>query len=326
MFDSILSFINRHQSFILITHDSPDADGIGAELVMASILRNNQKNVRIINSSPVPAGLQFLKTGDIEIEKWVSSKQTSEEPTILPGNFAVFVLDTSEEFHIGHAREILKKADEVFIIDHHERKPASKLTGFVDTSASSVSELTVELACFMGIELDQNSAMAAYCGIVYDTGFFSYAKTRIRTFTAAIKTLEWGADPNHIYRQLMENSSCAAILLQRQAMANLEFHANRKIALMFLRRDDFEKAEAEFDEVENIVNIPLRAKEVEVSLLIREKSTGEIFCSLRSKGVNVSKIAQEFGGGGHVTAAGFRCSENMEAIAGKLLSCVKSRL
>jgi len=334
MFDSILSFINRHQSFILITHDAPDADGIGAELALAEILRKIQKKTRIINSSHVPVNLQFLETGDIndiKIEKWVSAKQTSEKPTIITGNFAVFVLDTSEEFHLGSAREILKNADEVFIIDHHEPKPSSKLTGFVDSSASSTTELIVELACFMGMELNRNSAMAAYCGIVYDTGFFSYAKTRIRTFSAAIKTLEWGAEPNHIYRQLMENSSSAAILLQRQALANLEFHANRKIALMFLRREDFEKAGAEFEDVENIVNIPLRAKEVDVSILIREKPTGEIFCSLRSKGINVSKIAQVFSGGGHVTAAGFRTqgtwsTESIETLAKKVLTCVESKL
>jgi phosphoesterase RecJ-like protein len=66
---------------------------------------------------------------------------------------------------------------------------------------------------------------------------------------------------------------------------------------------------------------------VEVSLLLKEKDNKEIFCSLRSKGkVNVSKIAQEFGGGGHVTAAGFRSLLSMEEIVKKLLACVKSRL
>ena len=321
MFDNILSFFDRHNSFILTTHDSPDADGLGAELVLASILKKAGKNVRIINSSPAPENLHFIQN-DTDIEIWDPNIHHS-----IYENFAMLILDTCEEHHLGSVREAIKKARETFIIDHHEPKPMSRLKGFVDTFASSTSELAIELACTMGAELDLHTATAAYAGIVYDSGFFAYPKTSIRTFQAAIKTMEWGADPNHIYRQLKENSLCSAILLQKQALSHLEFHAEKKIAFMALGREDFIKAGAEYEEVENIVNIPLRAKEVEVSLLLKEKENSEVFCSLRSKGkVNVSKIAQEFGGGGHVTAAGFRSLLDIEETKKKLLDCVISRL
>jgi phosphoesterase RecJ-like protein len=319
MFDGILAFFDRHQSFIITTHDPADADGIGSEIVFAEILKSRGKTVRIINSSTVPFNLQFIKKPGTVFEKWDSSMQVETS--------ALLVLDTSEEFHMGPIREAIKKTKETFVIDHHEPKPSSKLTGFSNALASSTAEVAIELACFLGIELDAQTATAAYTGIVFDTGFFSYPKTSITTFKAAIKTLEWGAAPNHIYRQLMENSSCSAILLQKQALANLEFFANKKIALMVLRKEDFEIAGAEFEEVENTVNVPLKAKEIEVSILVKEKSTGEFFCSMRSKGnVNVSKIAQEFGGGGHVTAAGFRGCEGIETVVNKLLTIVESRL
>jgi phosphoesterase RecJ-like protein len=325
MFDRILEFFNRHQSFILTTHDHPDADGLGSELVLNSILRKKGKEVRIINSSTVPVNLQFIIPPDqsgAEFEKW-----KPEEHFSLLENSAMLILDTSDEFHLGSIREALKKVNEVFIIDHHEAKSSSKLTGFVDVTASSTSELSVELACFMDIDLDPYAAIAAYTGIVFDSGFFAYPRTSIRTFKAASKTLEWGAAPNKIYKQLMENSSYAALLIQKQALSKLQFFADKKIALMVLSNEDFEIAGAEFEEVENTVNIPLKAREVEVSLLLKEKSNGEVFCSLRSKGtVNVSKVAQEFGGGGHVTAAGFRSLESMGAVVNKLLICIESRL
>jgi len=320
-FEDILSFIDRHESFVLTTHDSPDADGLGTELVLKSILKNSHKDVRIINSSRVPKNLQFMLEGS-EIELW-----DSEVHSPFVEKSAILILDTSEEHHLGSIREALKKAKEVFIIDHHEPKPMSRLKGFVDSSASSTSELAVELACSLGVNLTPNIATAAYAGIAFDSGFFSYPKTSMRTFKAAMRMLELGAAPNHIYRQLMENSSCASLLLQKQALSNLSFHAGKKIALMVLRWEDFEKAGAEFEDVENIVNIPLKAKEVEATLLLREKEHGEVFCSLRSKGVlNVSKIAQNFGGGGHVTAAGFRSHIGMDEIVKKLLACVESRL
>jgi len=324
MFDSIISFIDRYNSFILTTHDTSDADGIGSELVLAYILKQKGKDVRIINSSSVPKTLTFMQTPDITIEKW--NKVTKKYTPILD-NFAMIVLDTCEEFHLGAIRTIIKKVKEVFIIDHHEIKPSSKLRGFVDSSASSTSELAIELACFLNIELDKHTAMAAYTGISYDTGFFSYPKTSIRTFRTAIKTLEWGASPNYVYKQLMESSTCAALLLQKLALRSLKFYADRRVAMMILRTEDFEKAQAEFEEVENIVNIPLKAKEIEVTILLRQKPTEEIFCSLRSKGmVNVSKIAQEFGGGGHVTAAGFRSTDSFETISKELLACIESRI
>ncbi|MCL2441635.1 MAG: bifunctional oligoribonuclease/PAP phosphatase NrnA [Treponema sp.] len=321
MFASILSFIDRHDSFILTTHDSPDADGLGAEAVLASILKKKGKQAKIIHSSPIPRYLEFIKEG-FEIEQWDPLKHAH-----LLENSALLVLDTSEEHHLGSIREVVKKVRECFVIDHHDPKPVAKLTGLIDSTASSVSEISIELTCNIGIDLDPFTATAAYAGIVSDSGFFAYPKTSMRTFKAAMKTLEWGAAPNLIYRQLMENSSCASVLLQKQALSSLEFHAGKKIALMTLHWEDFVEAEAEFEEVENIVNIPLRAREVEASLLIREKEHGEIFCSLRSKGtLNVSKIAQNFGGGGHVTAAGFRSYTGIEETIKKLLSCVRTQV
>jgi phosphoesterase RecJ-like protein len=344
MFDKVLEFFDRHQSFVLTTHDSPDADGIGAEFVLASVLRRKGKKVVIINPSPIPNVLAFIinpnlfalplhgnhvKTSrpHMEIETWDSSDQKNEKYMELLENSALLILDTSDEAHLGSMANVINKAKESFIFDHHESKPTSKLTGFIDVTASSTSELAVELACFMGIDIDPSAATAVYSGLVFDTGFFSYPKTSERTFKAAIRAMEWGAIPNHIYKQLMENSSCEAILLQRQALDNLSFLADRKIALMFLRTEDFEIAGADFDDVENIVNIPLRAKEVEISILAREKTKKEIYCSLRSKGtVNVSKIAQDFGGGGHINAAGFRSTKDLDTILKKLLTSVESRL
>jgi len=322
MFGSIIEFIGRHKSFLLTTHDTPDADGLGAELVVAAILRGKGKGVRIINSSPVPRNLQFLIDENDFVEMWDPYEHSS-----FAEKSAMLVTDTSEEFHMGAIRQAVKKVKEVMVIDHHDQKKISKMTGHIDPTASSTVELAVELAVIMGIDLEPHIASAAYTGIVHDTGFFAYPKTTARTFQAAIKTLEWGANPNFIYKQLMESSTCAAILLQRQALSNIVFYAGKKIALMLLRVEDFKAAGAEFEEVEAIVNIPLKAKEVEVSILIRQKLTGEIFCSIRSKGViNVSRVAQRFGGGGHVTAAGFRCFDDMDKVINKLLKHVESKL
>jgi phosphoesterase RecJ-like protein len=321
MFESVLSFIDRHHSFILTTHDSPDADGIGAQMVFASILKQKGKAVRVINADPVPPSLAFMDSGSL-VEVYDAYKHAA-----LLETSALLILDTSEENHIGSIRKILKKVKEVFAFDHHELKPRM-IPGFLDSASASTVEMTIELVDLLGLNLDEQTATAAYAGIVYDSGFFAYQKTGIRTFNAAIKTLEWGAQPSIIYRQMVENGTYEAILLQKQALSKLEFYSEKRIAVMILRKEDFELTGADFEEAESIVNIPLKAREVEVALLLKEKPTGEARCSLRSKGkVNVSKIAQVFGGGGHVTAAGFIFQgAAMEKTLKKLLDNINERL
>ena len=316
MFESVLSFIERHQSIVLTTHDFPDADGLGAELVLAFIIKKNaEKDFRIINASPVPVNLKFIEDCS-SIEKYDKEKHS----TFLEKS-GMMLLDTSDMNHLGSIKEAAEKAKEIFIFDHHESRLQSNTSGFIDTEAASMSELAVELACHMKVDLDPKTATAAYAGIVYDSGFFAYPKTSIRTFKAAIRTLEWGASPNYIYRQLMENSSYASILLQKQALLNLEFYAGKKIAVIVLRREDYEMTGAAFEEeARSIVNFPLKTKEVEISILLKENHEGDIRCSLRSKGmINVSEIAKKFDGGGHFTAAGFRSSLSVEEILEKIL-------
>jgi len=284
-------------------------------LVLSAVLKKKEKKVRIINSSPVPSYLGFIDNPMV-IENWDPEKHSH-----LLKESALLILDTSEEFYLGSMRDVLKKVRETFVFDHHEPNPRSKLKGLIDSFAASTSELAIEFACSEGVELDPTTATAAYAGIVHDSGFFAFPKTGIRTFKAAIKTLEWGAYPNEIYRNLMENSSCAAILLQKQALANMEFYYNKQVAVIPLYNEDLEITGASYEDAENIVNIPLKAKEVEVSLLLKEMPNEEVRCSLRSKGkVNVSKIAQGFGGGGHVTAAGFKTYLGMEETLKKLLA------
>ena len=321
MFEEVLSFFDRHRSFILTTHDPPDADGLGAELVIASILTKMGKSFKIINASATPELFRFMDNRGL-IEEWNVERHGS-----FPGQSAFVVLDTSDEYHTGDMKEILNMGLEVFSFDHHEHKAKTGLRGFIDSSASSTSELAVELALLTGTNLDVQTAMAAYTGIVYDSGFFAYSKTSMRTFNAAIKTIECGADPVYVYKQLMETFSCGALLLQKRTLSTLELHDHGRIAVQIIRGEDLEAAGASFEDAEGFVNIPLRVKDIEVSILIKEKSPKEIRCSLRSKGkVNVSKIAQNFGGGGHIAAAGLKSSLSPEETLAKLLVYVEACL
>jgi len=302
MSNTIFEFLKRHSSLILTTHDPADADGLGAEQVCALIASTLGKQVRIINSGPVPEHFRFIDP-DNTVEVWGDVKET------LSPDAALVILDTTDEYNIGELRELIPRVPEVFVVDHHEPNQFCTFKGYIDNTASSACELMLELAVEAGVKLSPECARAAYAGLVYDTGSFAYSKTTGRTFRAALMLVEAGVNPYGVYRELNENASTASLLLQQKVLSTLELHNQGRVAAQLLRKEDLETSGARFEDAENFINIPLKSKEIEVSILVKESKEGQTRCSLRSKGnVNVSKIAQALKGGGHVSAAGFKSS------------------
>jgi phosphoesterase RecJ-like protein len=113
--------------------------------------------------------------------------------------------------------------------------------------------------------------------------------------------------------------------LRKQVLSTLEIRG--RAAVLMLRQEDLRTTGANFEDAETFINIPLRAREIAVSILVKENLEGKVRCSLRSKGaVNVSKIAQQFGGGGHVTAAGFKSALGIEDTLNQVLEKVEPLL
>jgi len=307
MTDKLKAFLERHKFFILTTHDPADADGLGAQLVLACILRELGKQFRIINSSPIPEQFKFMdRQGIIET-------LDTEKHNALPEQAAVIMADTADLHNIGQMRDLVCRAKEVFIIDHHEVMSASHFSGICDSTAASTCEMAVELAAAMGVVIEDGAAFAAYTGMVYDTGFFAYQKTSARSFRAAITLLELGVNPTGAYQKLCENTATRSLLLQKKAFASLEIHCNGRAASQVLRLEDFAETGAVNDDSDGFVNAPLRARDIVVSVMVKESRKGKVKCSLRSKGnIDVSRIAHDFGGGGHVNAAGFKSDLNVD--------------
>jgi phosphoesterase RecJ-like protein len=318
----ILDFIRKYDSFILCTHEIPDADGIGAEMLFAFILKKLGKAVKIVNGLPIPANFSFMDPFNV-IEAWNPAQHQS-----LLETSALIILDSSDEYNIGKIKdEVLPFVQDVMVIDHHELGPKSMLEGYVDPTAASTSEMIMKAAAELNIVPDLVTANAVFAGLVYDTGSFAYRKTNVNTFRAALTLIEVGVNPYTIYQELYESASMGAVILQKIVLSTLEMHADGKIAVQVLRKEDLEATGAALEDAEGFINLPLRSKDVKVSILLKEGGQGPIRCSLRSKGdVNVSKIAQQFSGGGHATAAGFKSTLSIEQTLETLLNKVKQFL
>jgi phosphoesterase RecJ-like protein len=167
----------------------------------------------------------------------------------------------------------------------------------------------------MNVTIDFGIAQALFTGIVYDTGSFIYPKTTALTFGIARDLVAAGVEPNFVYSKVYESNSISALVLQSRVLATLELAYEGHVAILTLRSGMISESAANYEEADGLINIPLKSEDIKVSVFFKENLEGLLRCSLRSKGdINVAEIAQGFGGGGHTTAAGFKCRDSIEAI------------
>jgi len=303
------AFLKANDNFILATHDGPDADGLGAAYALALGLRSIGKTATPVVNEAVPPKFAFMDGQGI-----FRPLQGSTPFSFKPAEASYIVMDTHDRGFIGDPIEsLIAGAPRLLMLDHHELREDALPFQCVDPTASSTCEIVYYLLLLLGAEISGDSAADIFAGIVYDSGSFIYPKTTGRTFACALDLVRKGVQPYEIHKKMFESASVGALILQKDVLATLELAAEDRIAIQSLSRKILIDSGADYEDAEDLINLPLRAGSVEVSVFFKENAEGRLRCSLRSKGaVNVAHIAQNFGGGGHKTASGFSCDRPLE--------------
>lgn len=311
-FNNLEEFIDRHDRFIISTHESPDADGLGGALAFREFLEKSGNEAIILNSDPTPAICRFMDMND-EIN--VYSEGYELPPDI--DTYAQFVLDTNDFDNIGDAYHQLKNlVRETLIIDHHEGDRDTIERNFIQVEASSVSEIVYDIIEYYGYadSLSFMAAQALYTGMVFDTGSFRYPKTSSNTLRIASKLLEKGIKPNEVYQNLYESNDLSGFLLKNQVLATMEILHNGQMVIMSLTPEMVQQTGGKFSEGEATINSPLTVRGVMASVLVKQDvDMNMVKVSMRTKGdFNVAQIALANGGGGHKNAAGYKSNLSFE--------------
>lgn len=310
-FGPAIDFLTRTQRFIITAHETPDGDAIGSECAMMRSLRSLGKEVRIFNADPTPHKFAFL-----DAENLVEVLESESQLPADIDTWSLLMLDTNDVNNIGQiATLVLPRVHECFIIDHHEQEEDGSSANLILKSASSTAEILYQIIRAMNIPVDFTMAQALFTAIVYDTGSFIYPKTTALTFEIARDLVAAGVEPNLVYSKVYESNSISALVLQSRVLSTLELEFQEHVALLTLRKAMIIESGANYEEADQLINIPLKSEDIRVSVFFKENLEGLLRCSLRSKGnIDVAEIAQAFGGGGHKTAAGFKCREPIETI------------
>jgi phosphoesterase RecJ-like protein len=172
----------------------------------------------------------------------------------------------------------------------------------------------------LGADIDRHAAEAMFLGIVYDTGSFAYPKTTAVTFQTAFDLVKRGVRPYDIHTRLYENKTVSFLVLQAKVLATLEFRFDQRVAIQRMTRETILQSGSAYEEGQPLINLPMSAEVVKVSIFFKENMEGLMRCSLRSKGnIDVAEIARRYSGGGHRTAAGFKLSSPLELVLEEVL-------
>jgi len=312
-FKKAIDLINSKKSWLVVSHTRPDGDSIGSSKTMCEITKQLGKEARPLLLSPPAQWYKFIFEkqvpvlgNDVKIEDIQSGKF---------GNFDLIVIvDTNSFVQLAGLEDYLKQSKiPILVIDHHISGDGLGTVEIVDSTAAATGEIILDLIKTAGWEITPEIADALYIAVSTDTGWFRFDNADARVMRNASILIENGARPTEIYRKMYQNYSLERLKLLGKMFENLELHHDNKIAIMHIMRSDFDATGATGPDTEEFVNESQRIRTVKASALLVELKDGGFRCSLRSDGsVDVRKIAQKFGGGGHKVAAGVNLKFNYE--------------
>jgi len=318
--NNLRKIIEQNDSFVLTTHHNPDGDAIGSEIAMAEYLKSMGKNVHIINNSETPDNYQFLdEKNEIIVYEKLKHKQLLADADVY------LILDISDWARLRELGDLIKNSSVPKIcIDHHHVDYKFADIDIIYQQASSTGELVFEFLNAVNFQFDQRTASALYTCILTDTGSFRFSNTTSKTHEVASILLKSGVKTKEIYSLVYEQNSRSKIALMGEALFNLKYECDGKLAWFVLSKEMFEKHQASFWDTEGFPELPRTIEGVEVSLMFTELNSNEVKISLRSKGkIVINTVAQKFGGGGHNFAAGAKINMNLETAIPQVLDELK---
>ncbi|MEF8793760.1 DHH family phosphoesterase [Thiohalorhabdus sp.] len=310
--------VGKAERVLLSTHVSPDGDGIGSGLGLALGLAALGKDVSFHMADPVPSYLGFLPG-----QERVRSGGRNAEPWDV-----LVTLDCGDWDRLGDAPGDPALLGTVINLDHHRSNERYGDLDVIDPEASATGLMAFRVLQELDAPIGPNAALGLYTAIATDTGFFRYSNTDVATFEVATELVRAGASPYAVHHALHENNPPSRLRMMGEGLQRLEFHANDRIGMIPLDAEAFDRVQAEPEDAEGLVDLPRSVASVEVAVQLRPTPEGTAYkVSLRSKKlVDVSRVAEQFGGGGHARAAGCRLEGTLCQVRERLVATIQDEL
>ncbi|MFP4458487.1 MAG: DHH family phosphoesterase [Candidatus Zixiibacteriota bacterium] len=297
----IIDLLKRKDDFLLLGHHSADGDSLGSIIALSHFLKKQLgKRVYMPYPEKFPIRYSFLE-----------NSRTLFEPYTKGRDYTTIVLDCSSSNRL-HADEAIDKVNIDIVIDHHEGTPDFRGIQWSRPDYPAVGIMIYEILKDMDADFTPEISEALYTAILTDTGQFAFAGTTSESLKIAGFLIDHGAQPAKIARHLYWEFPHEYILNMKAALNRLELLFDKKVSFVYLLKKDMQ-TEKQINETEAIIDLGIMIKGVEITALFREIDENMTRISFRSRdGINVSKLAKKFGGGGRFNASGCNIHENIE--------------
>lgn len=304
-FKQAVEMISASKSVLITSHTRPDGDACGSVRALCDAIQNMGKNAYPLFLSPIASWYEFLFKSKVPIlGNDVKTEQLNEEP--YAGCDLVLIVDTNSYVQLPQFDDWLKRSEKkVLVIDHHVTSDNLGDIELIDTSAAAAGEIVYDLLKYAGWDINPEIAESIFVALATDSGWFKFGNTDARIFRNAADLIDAGASPANIYQKLYQSFLPQRMKLMVRMLDSLELHYDGRLAIQVIMRKDFDDTGATGKDTENLIDECQRIGSVDMAVLLVELSDGGFRASLRSKGkVDVRKIAQKYGGGGHTMASG----------------------
>ena len=295
-----LELLKKYDTVIIHRHTNPDGDAMGSQIGLKNLLLDNfpEKKVYAVGDS---AGRFSFMDGSVMDE-------ISDET--YRGALAV-ILDSAEHSLVSDDRYTL--AEKTLRIDHHIFCEKFADVEIVETAFESCAGLVTHLAREWGLTVNTSAAKALFTGIVTDSGRFRYDSTTPRTFSDAAFLLEKGFNPTEIYDKLYVDDF-SMIKMRAGFVLEIRFTKNNVAYIYSDRKKVVGLGVSDFTVSRGMVNVMAEIRGVDVWVNFTESTDGTVLAELRSRNLDINKIAVKYGGGGHLKASGASLKDKAQAM------------
>lgn len=316
--DEIIDLLQRSQKILLCTHIFPDGDALGSQLGLAHALEGMGKEVYLYCEEPASYLLDFLPGCDKLIPFFPDDHDFD----------CAISLDCGDQRRLGNMAADLVEQRPFVVIDHHAGHQDFGDLRWVDHNRSSTGEMVYDLIRLLGGRITRDCAYCIYTAILTDTGSFRYESTTSHTMRVAAELMDYGISVPEICGHVYDSYTTSRLQLLQQVLSTLELYEDDKIAVIRVTMDLFNTTGTTGADTELFINFPRSIQSVKVAVFLKETPDNLVGVSMRAKGeVDVAKVARDFGGGGHINAAGFKlpdvtCDELRDRLLAELLPLV----
>lgn len=310
--------LREEKNFIIFTHISGDADTLGTGTALCKALRNLNKKAYIAVEDEVARNLKFLdwdREDDFPMMIFFDEFEQSSEnfhwrdsylDDEKKNGYVSICVDCGDFTRFPKRESLFKNGKITMCIDHHKTTEPFCDYNYIDPEAAATAEIIYGVLVENGIAITEEIAKSIFAGITTDTGNFQYSNTRKLTHEIVAKLYDIRDHYNDVSVEIYETSPVSRLLLQSDIIGRLELFSSGKGCISYVTQEMLKFRDAQIDDSEGVVSALRSIDGVEVAAFLKERQEGDIKVSLRAKNdVDVAKISQRSGGGGHRKAAGF---------------------